>query len=240
MPLPPPDPGRFRLASYNIRKCVGMDMRRQPERILGVLAALKADVVVLQEADRRLPPRPAALAVDALVEAGWDYADLDSPGSLGWHGNAVLWRRAAVELRGTDRIKLPGLEPRGAVRAHLATEIGTLDVVGLHLGLIRSSRRAQIRHLSQMIDGVREGRSVWAGDFNDWAHPSRLLGQLPNLTPLPTGPSFPAPRPVARLDRIALSPDLRAESHGVYAQGDAPIASDHLPVWADLIETSAQ
>ena len=32
----------IRLASYNVHKCVGMDRRRQPERIVAVLNALDA------------------------------------------------------------------------------------------------------------------------------------------------------------------------------------------------------
>ena len=51
----------LRLASYNLQKCVGLDLRRRPDRTLGVINDLKASVVVLQEADKRLPPRPAAL-----------------------------------------------------------------------------------------------------------------------------------------------------------------------------------
>ncbi|MGD9812262.1 MAG: endonuclease, partial [Sphingobium sp.] len=52
---------RIRVASYNIRKAIGTDRRRSPERILAVLAEIDADVVILQEADRRFGPRVAAL-----------------------------------------------------------------------------------------------------------------------------------------------------------------------------------
>jgi endonuclease/exonuclease/phosphatase family metal-dependent hydrolase len=41
----------LKVATYNIRKCVGTDRRRQPERILAVLAEIDADIVALQEAD---------------------------------------------------------------------------------------------------------------------------------------------------------------------------------------------
>jgi len=50
-----------RIASYNIRKAVGTDRRRDPARILKVLNRIEADVVMLQEADLRLGPRPAAI-----------------------------------------------------------------------------------------------------------------------------------------------------------------------------------
>ena len=45
------------VASYNIRKSVGTDWRRQPDRILEVLGEIDADVVALQEVDRRFGRR---------------------------------------------------------------------------------------------------------------------------------------------------------------------------------------
>jgi hypothetical protein len=99
----------LRLASYNIRKAVGLDWKRRPERILAVLDEFNADVVVLQEADKRLGNRPAAIPAGLLATHG-TYEPIDpGPGpSLGWHGNAILLRRG---LRGevVDLINLPGL-----------------------------------------------------------------------------------------------------------------------------------
>ena len=42
----------IRVASYNMRKAIGTDRRRRPERTLEVLKELDADVIALQEADR--------------------------------------------------------------------------------------------------------------------------------------------------------------------------------------------
>ena len=54
----------MRIASYNIRKAVGLDWRRDPDRIVDVLAEIDADVVVLQEADRRIGARAGVLPLD--------------------------------------------------------------------------------------------------------------------------------------------------------------------------------
>ncbi len=51
----------LRLASYNIRKCLGLDLKRAPGRVMDVINGIDADIIVLQEADKRLGPRPAAL-----------------------------------------------------------------------------------------------------------------------------------------------------------------------------------
>ena len=36
------------------------------------------------------------------------------------------------------------------------------------------------------------------------------------------------------LDRIALSRDIALRGQGVMREGGAPVASDHLPLWADI------
>lgn len=224
----------LRLASYNIQKCVGLDFRRQPQRILQVLEGLEADIVVLQEADKRLPPRPAALPHFMLNEAGWQIVDLGGAGSLGWHGNAVIWRGDRIQVRHTGRHDLPGLEPRGAVRVEFDTQIGPLRVMGMHLGLLSSWRRRQIIHIRQDETALEAMPTVWAGDFNEWSRQPVLDQLAPDMLFLPPVPSFPAPQPLGALDRIALGGGLEAVAHGVHGDRPAHIASDHLPIWADL------
>lgn len=224
----------LRIASYNIQKCVGLDLRRQPQRILQVIDSMQADIVVLQEADKRLPPRPAALPHFMLDEGGWQIVDLGGAGSLGWHGNAVIWRGDAIRVRKTGHHDLPGLEPRGAVRVEFDTHIGPLRVMGMHLGLLSASRRQQITHIRHFDNELNHMPTVWAGDFNEWSRQPVLDHLAPDMQFLPPVPSFPAAQPLGALDRIALGEGLEAVLHGVHSARPAHIASDHLPVWADL------
>lgn len=227
----------LRLASYNIQKCVGLDLRRQPRRTVQVLEHLGARIVVLQEADKRLPPRPAALPHFVLDEAGWQIADLGGAGSLGWHGNALIWKGDDIHLRNKAHHDLPGFEPRGAIRVELDTPIGPLRIVGMHLGLLAQSRRQQIQHLAQDLRDLDEMPTVWAGDLNDWSRRSVLDHLAPEMRFLPGLPSFPSPQPLGALDRIALGKGLEAAAHGVHRDRPAHIASDHLPVWVDIKRT---
>ena len=224
----------LRVASYNIQKCIGLDLRRKPRRILNVLEDIGARIVLLQEADKRLPPRPAALPHFVLNEAGWQDVDLGGAGSLGWHGNAVIWKGQGISLRDKGHIDLPGLEPRGAVWAAFDTPIGPLRVVGAHLGLTGRARRAQVQHLAQHIGNWTDMPVVWGGDFNEWSRSTVLDRLAPMMRFLPPAPSFPALRPLGALDRIAHSEGLEAVHTGVHKAQPAQIASDHLPVWADL------
>lgn len=222
-----------RIATYNIQKCVGMDLRRRPERTLQVLAGLGAEIAVLQEVDKRLPPRPAALPPFLLEETGWQAADLGGAGSLGWHGNAVLFR-GAVRLRDQGHISLPGLEPRGAVWALLETSQGPVQVIGAHLGLTGRARREQMHALASAA-AASDAPVVLAGDLNEWSRKPVLEHIAPKLRFLPPKPSFPALKPLGALDRIAHCNRLRAVAHGVHGGRPAHLASDHLPVWADFL-----
>ena len=225
----------MRVASYNIRKAVGLDRRRDPARILEVLNALEADVAVLQEADLRLGPRPSALP-RFLIEQETDFqiAHLArNDVSLGWHGNAILVRKG-IDIEASGHVDLPGLEPRGAVSVRLRPGKGQgLTVVGVHLGLLRGWRLRQMRTLRDTL-GHSTDDVLIAGDFNEWS-PTMGFDPLEDaFDVLSPGRSFHSRRPMAQLDRFASGERIAVTDAGVHETGAARIASDHLPVWADV------
>jgi len=225
---------KLRVATYNLQKCVGLDLRRRPDRSLVVIGELDADLVVLQEADKRVPPRPAALPHDMVEADGWRIADMGHPAnSLGWHGNALLMR-GEVEVVETGRIELPGLEPRGAIRVDLETRIGPLRVVGTHLALIRRFRLLQLAAIRRALERLDDMPTLIAGDFNEWGDAQSLQSHLGPYRILASHPSYPAPRPIAALDRFAIGPGLKASIPKPVTGQPARIASDHLPMWTDL------
>ena len=90
----------LKVATYNIRKAVGLDQRRNPERILAVLKEIDADIIALQEVDRRFGARVSALPLAMLeAETSWMPVPLAfRPAAIGWHGNAILVRKG-MEVR---------------------------------------------------------------------------------------------------------------------------------------------
>src|SRR6187551_3220434 len=58
------------VASYNMRKAIGTDRKRRPDRVLHVLQQIDADVVALQEADKRMGGRGAAVPHELIDEHG--------------------------------------------------------------------------------------------------------------------------------------------------------------------------
>jgi endonuclease/exonuclease/phosphatase family metal-dependent hydrolase len=230
-------------ASYNIHKAVGLDRRRDPDRILSILNEIDADVVALQEADRRFGRRPSVLPREAIA-AHTPYRPVDIsqlPESIGWHGNALLVRRT-IEVEDAAIVPLPTLEPRGAIRADLRVDGTRLRAVGMHLDLSGLRRRHQIRSvLAHLADCEGTGESgdrptVLMGDLNEWAlHGGGCFRELGrDWTVLAPGRSFPSRRPVAQLDRIIASDQWRVVEAGVHHSALAARGSDHLPVWARL------
>ncbi len=228
-----------RIASYNIQKCVGMDMLRNPTRTMVAIRALRADIVVLQEADKRLAPRPSALPPELARARGLEPVDFGPPqGSLGWHGNAMLIA-STVTLRETACLDLPGIEPRGAIRADLDTPLGAIRVVGVHLGLLRRSRLAQLTEIHTHLQKLTPLPTVIAGDFNEWGAMGKLSPALPGYDFVHTGQTYPAARPTGSLDSFALTAEFNAVDSRVLKRVPARTASDHLPVWVDLQRATA-
>ena len=228
----------IKVASYNMRKGVGLDRRRSPERILDVLREIDADLIALQEADRRFGARECIITPRLLDEqSDWKAVDIGMrAASMGWHGNALLVRKGAAVLT-AGPIHLPSLEPRGAVTAEVMLPNGpTVRVVGMHLDLSGLWRRKQAAAVLAHVDGAGARHpTVLMGDLNEWTAAAGCLRDFARQYRFAaTGPSFHARRPVGRLDRIMHSPDLAVAACGVHATPCARKASDHLPIWAVL------
>lgn len=223
----------LRLASYNLHKCRGLTGPHAPERNLAVIRALAPDIIALQEVDFRFGARPEALPRSLIAkETGLVPVDLTGrtgQNSLGWHGQTILLRPDLAEQAVIRRLPLPGLEPRGA----MAVRLPGLTVIGLHLGLARSSRRAQLARITAQAARIAEDNIVLMGDFNEWRD-DRGLESLTGFRVVVPGPSYPAPLPKFALDRIAMSHHLDLLGHGVFSGANARDASDHLPIWAEI------
>lgn len=227
----------FRVASYNMRKAIGTDRRRKPERTIEVLNELDADVIALQEADRRFGSRTSALPFHLLDEHS-DYKPVPlslRTNSIGWHGNALLVKKH-LEVLDCGVMHLPSLEPRGAVKADVKVKGTIVRVVGMHLDLSGLWRRQQahavLSHLENMPD---DPPAVLMGDLNEWSAQGGCLRDFAHsLHFAECGRSFHVRRAIARLDRIMVSRRVKILDSGVHQSPTARKASDHWPIWANL------
>ena len=222
-------------ASYNIHKSVGLDRKRDPERIVAVLREIDADIIALQEVDMRLGERASTIPRALLDDTPWRPLPVAKRRrSLGWHGNALLIRRS-MTCTAAGPLDLPTIEPRGAVMGEITIAGRRLRVLGTHLDLSGLRRRDQIRALLGHCGDHRAMPTIIMGDFNQWG---RLTGAMQDfamgwqvITP---GASYPARRPIAHLDRIVATPQFHFIECGVHHSALAAQASDHLPIWARL------
>ena len=227
---------KLTFASYNIHKAVGVDRRRDPDRIISVLREIDADVIALQEADLRLGERASVLPKALLDDTPWRVVPLAKrPRSIGWHGNAILVRRD-MDIESGEALDLPTIEPRGAASAVLRHDGALFRIIGTHLDLSGLRRRAQVRALLKFVSECEgDCPTVIAGDFNQWGRSTGAMREFGDGWTLVTpGASFPSRKPIARLDRLVASAHFRVIASGAHHTALSAIASDHLPVTAAL------
>jgi endonuclease/exonuclease/phosphatase family metal-dependent hydrolase len=229
--------GEMRIASYNIHKCVGRDGHFNPRRTLAVIKEIDADVIALQEVDQRFGARTGLLDLEAVQhETGLiPVLAKRQRRSHGWHGNLVLVRRGLTAS--VAPLALPGAEPRGGLVVDLDLPDQPLRIIAVHLGLLRRSRTQQIDAILSKAETADRRPVVLLGDLNEWriGRRSSLRRLEPAFGPLQANvASFPAHFPIWPLDRIVANPHRIVSHIAVHDSPLARLASDHLPVTAQL------
>ncbi|SPU59063.1 endonuclease/exonuclease/phosphatase family protein [Brucella melitensis] len=115
------------------------------------------------------------------------------PKGHGWHGNVLLLREGVV--RNVQQLKLPGVEPRGALVADLQFPAGPLRVIAAHLGLLKRSREQQAETILSALQEADTLPTLLIGDLNEWriGKRSSLSALMPTFNHVATAvPSFPS------------------------------------------------
>jgi endonuclease/exonuclease/phosphatase family metal-dependent hydrolase len=245
---------RLRVVSYNIHRAIGVDRRFRPERVVRILSAYDADLVLLQEVDHGVPrSRELNLGRELAEALGYAHLAIGHNVALrkGWYGNATLSRHPILRERNID-LTIGLRKRRGCQHTRvLVTGPGggrrRLEVFNLHLGLSARERDQQIHLLARSRELAAlppEVPCVVGGDFNDW----RFLLQpalreelrFRSATDRPgtlTGTirTFPSFFPQGALDRIYYRGRLRLTGARRCRLPLSRVASDHLPVIADFL-----
>jgi endonuclease/exonuclease/phosphatase family metal-dependent hydrolase len=225
--------GKLRLASYNVHRGIGRDRRCDPQRILGVLREMDADVYALQEVEAHddggdmLAWLGSELGYQAIAGTTLQRHD-------GHYGNGLLSRCPAHAIDLVD-LSWRRREPRGAIAADIRCDGHVLRVVATHLGLRPAERREQVERLVRLFSWKEDDRAVLMGDLNEWflwGRPLRHLHRYFEQTQAIA--TFPARRPVLALDRLWTHPGSMLRGLRAHATPLARIASDHLPLVATL------
>lgn len=226
------------VASYNIHRGVGLDRRRDLDRIAAVIAEMEPDVVGLQEVIRAAGPPQADQAGYLARRLGMDLVmGVTRAITGGSYGNAVL-SRLPIVASATHDLSHGRRERRGAVRVDLATGGIVVHLFNCHFGLAFRERRRQLDLLASFI-GVSSGLAgprILVGDFNEW-HLGPVTRELRREFASPVRRlrrTHPAVFPVFALDRIYWDVALNGEELRAHRSRLAKVASDHLPLVARL------
>jgi endonuclease/exonuclease/phosphatase family metal-dependent hydrolase len=228
----------MRLATFNIRHgAPSRGYRGDPDRVAAACASLNADVLALQEVDRGVgrsghADLPAVIAEATAMNVVFAQT---MPFRGGQYGNALLVRG---EIDDVEVLPLGGgyrfwvkREPRNAIlaRGRLSRDDGRgLTVAATHLSTQRGASKQQ---LSQVVEALtrRGWPQVLMGDLNRAnseisGHPASDLIRFADGS----DPTFPAIKPVLRIDHIAVN--------GITIDAVAAVrtaVSDHLALVAD-------
>jgi endonuclease/exonuclease/phosphatase family metal-dependent hydrolase len=223
-----------------VHACIGRDGRHDPDRVTTVIEELNADVVALQEFTY-----PASVALE--TRTPFFITTLDRyQCALGptrqrnrqtvteCFGNALLTRHRIVEVHRID-LSMKQREARGALAATIDVGGTMLHILATHLGLRVPERRFQVQQILDYLDSVRDTFVVVLGDFNDWL-PGRSAAQVLDhrLGRPPRPATFPVAWPVVALDRIWVQPRSALRRMSAHVSPTARMASDHLPVVAEI------
>lgn len=244
----------LRVATYNVRACLGIDGRRSEARIAEVIAELSADIVGLQELDLRRQRSAGTDQTRVIAEQlGWHHSFHAAMQDEHEHyGDAIVSRypitvRHAAEL--TARAPWYCRESRAAAWVEVETELGAVDVINTHFGLARRERLAQAKLLtSEAWLGAIDPRRpiILLGDLNGLPHsaPHRVLTQhLSDVRALVGSswrfPTFPTRFPLLAVDHIFVNDALEVTALEVHRTRLSRLASDHFPLVADLARKTA-
>jgi endonuclease/exonuclease/phosphatase family metal-dependent hydrolase len=223
------------VASYNIHRGVGLDRRRDLDRIADVIREIRPDVIGLQEVVRengvahadQATYLAAALGMSVVMGETRSFGD-------GTYGNAVLTRLPVLSSLRCD-LSCRGREPRGCLRVDLGVDDTAVHVFNCHFGLAFRERRAQMDLLHAFLRAADcGGPRLLLGDFNEW-HRGPVTRGLRREFSSPMRRmrrTHPAVFPLFRLDRIYWDVELQGEAFHVHSSRVARVASDHLPVVA--------
>lgn len=238
-PVPPAPRTTLRIVTYNIHRSRGMDRLIRPLRVAEVLRAIDADVIALQEVVGAGPRGSHIEEIGAALGMGWVMAQTRE---LRGHqfGNVVLSRFPITEHCQHD-LTYKTCEERCMQRVDVEVNGHTLHVYNVHLGTAILERRHQAQRLAAIVSNRHvTGPKIVLGDFNEWTRGltttllSSRLKSVDLQQYMKRRRHYPGLFPILHLDHIYYDGPLEIVHIEVFRNRLSLVASDHLPLIADV------
>lgn len=227
-----PDSNKIRILSYNVKNCVGMDGVVDYQRVADVIKRVNPDIVALQELDSATQRSKGVVVLNELARLTGMYQTYGA--SIGYQGGkygiGMLTREKPISWK---RISLPGREEP---RSLLIVELDKIVMGCTHFSLNADDRLSSV--------------SLVSTAFKDYSKPVFLAGDLNAIPQSPvikeiennwnilnntSSPTIPADSPSRCIDYILglKAPGKTFTTLRTMVEHE-PVASDHLPVWAEI------
>ncbi len=227
---------RLRLATYNVHKCRGMDLRVKPARVVRAIRELRADVIAIQEVfAQQAEYISSELGIASVFGPARKYVGEE-------YGNAVF-SRFPILSSGNYDLTIRRREPRRCLRTDFQIGGTLLHLFAVHLGTSYFERRRQVAKLMSpevLWNPELKGARAVVGDFNEWTRGlvtrtlSEHLESADIAYHLQRSRTYPGFLPLLHLDHVYYDPELQLTGMHLHRSAIALAASDHLPLVAEF------
>lgn len=224
---------QLKILSYNVRNARGMDDITDFDRVAGVIRLINADCVALQELDSATERSGGVVVLDELARRTGMYAtynaSIDYQG--GKYGVGVLTKEKPLLFHG---VPLPGSEEK---RSLLIVEMKDYVICSTHWSLRQTDRFASVAVINEALKKYKDKPVFLAGDLNAVPESEEIKELSKEWLVLndPEQPTIPVVNPDRCIDYVfgKRSDFFRFEVLRTKVENE-PVASDHLPVWAEV------
>lgn len=209
---------KIKVLSYNIHK--GFTIRNKDfvlEKMKEAIKKVEPDIVFLQEvlgdhSNHKIDDWHNSVQFEYLADEIFSHHAYGKNAvyEKGHHGNAILSKYPIISSENIN-ISTNNFEKRGILHAVIDYQGVNLHALCLHLNLLESGRRIQVKKICERIDSSIPHTEpiIIAGDFNDWKNKITLtFKEKLNMKEAylsihgKHAKTFPSFMPTLRLDRI--------------------------------------
>jgi endonuclease/exonuclease/phosphatase family metal-dependent hydrolase len=225
--------GSLKILSYNVRNCKGLDNVTDYKRVAKIITRINADFVALQELDSATE---RSNRVDVLGELAKETkmfstyrASIAYQG--GKYGIGILTREKPMR---TEAVALPGAEEK---RSLLVVEMKEIVICCSHFSLTKADREKSVEIINQLVSTYQKPVFL-AGDLNAEPDSPEMVKLSENWLILnnTANPTIPADQPTKCIDFVTAlkCPKYKFDVIDTKVENE-PVASDHLPVWVNIL-----